>query len=257
MAGTVWLFHVHSGISSFVCDLQFLIHHDANHVVEVTLMEMLDQILATGLGGSLKYFFSLFDQIFSLGDSKSGLYRLCFYGLNRIQNEYFTFSIGGDKNLCAINPFPLSLVCWRQAKKQMNAIEWTAFISVNASIGWVGITVSVICSFYSSYFQQKLPEAHVSGLMPRGPTITILKLPRTLSFCISSPRQYPKMPHWLRSLMQVIFIWKVSTARLSEACTDQIICVCLNVLTWASHKLWLPVNATAAAELCDGLDIWD
>ena len=69
-----------------------------------------------------------------------------FFGLNITQHDDFTSTIDGDQKLQAIEPYPLSRVRCRQCDEVMNAIERSSFMSINASIGWLGITAfSSLC----------------------------------------------------------------------------------------------------------------
>lgn len=120
----------------------------------------------------------------TLSDVASGPSRLRFYELNIIQNEAFSSSIDGDEKLCAIDPLPLSRVRLRQADEEINSIKRTALMSVNANIGWLDITVFVLCAFYASHLHQKLREARLSALMSKGPALTLLKRHGTLSMYI-------------------------------------------------------------------------
>lgn len=47
----------------------------------------------------------------------------------------------------------------------IHSIENGAFVSINSSLGWIGIVMSPLCSFYSSYIQQKSPDIKVSHII--------------------------------------------------------------------------------------------
>lgn len=83
------------------------------------------------------------------GEVSNGLGRLRFFGLDIVQHEDFSRTIAGDEELCVIKPYPLSPVRRRKSTEVVSAIEQSAFMSVNTSIGWFGITSSLLCVFHS------------------------------------------------------------------------------------------------------------
>lgn len=72
----------------------------------------------------------------------------------------------------------------------MNAIELTGLMSVNASIVWLGIIASVLCSLYSIHIRQKLHESRVSSLMSQSPALTVLNHHRALSVYVVPTNLY-------------------------------------------------------------------
>ena len=103
---------------------------------------MVDDLLLTGTDESLRQFVTDFHQKFKLGEVVHGPGTLRFYGLNLIQDTDYSVSIHADDKLNAIEPYPISRTRRRQIDDQMNDIEKKAFMSINASSGWLGITVS-------------------------------------------------------------------------------------------------------------------
>lgn len=70
------------------------------------------------------------------------------------------------------------------------AIARPAFMSVNTSIGWLGMTSALLCAFHSSFLQQKLSNTCVSSLMPRVNSLRILKQHGTLTTYIRPPSSF-------------------------------------------------------------------
>lgn len=54
-------------------------------------------------------------------------------------------------------------------------------MSINASIGWLGTNVSLLCSFYSSYLQQKISDCRISALISHFSALRTLKKHGTLT----------------------------------------------------------------------------
>lgn len=160
---------------------QLFIHLDSNDVVDMVVIKIVDDILATGTDDDLRLFVTSFGNKFTLGEITNGPGRLRFFGLNIVQHEDLSCTSNGDEKLGAIEPYPLSRVRRRQYDEVMNAIERSAFMSVNASIGWLGITSSLLCAFHSSFLQKKLSNACVSSLMAQVNSLQVLKRHGTLT----------------------------------------------------------------------------
>lgn len=75
-------------------------------------------------------------------------------------------------------------------------------MSITAFIGWLGTTESPLCSFYSSYRQQKINKSHVSDLVDQFTSFQTLKVYGTLYF-YPSPKQLILESNWCHLLMLV------------------------------------------------------
>lgn len=225
---------------------QLLVDKDENGSVDIVFIKIVDDILANGRDEALKTFVSSLNQRINLGDSAHGPGRLHFFGLKIIQNEDFSCSIYGDENLKEIEPYPLSRVRCGKAEEEMNEIERTAFMSVNANIGWLRTTVSLFCAFHARYLQQKLPDARVSAIMSQGPSLPLLNRYGTLSAHVSPPRECRDN------------VTLVAFADASHSETGSQLCYIpitrgygFHLLTWGSQKSRRPVKWTVAAEILD------
>lgn len=67
----------------------------------------------------------------------------------------------------------------KQHDQNMNELEKKAFMSINSSLGWIGTAASPLCSFYSSYLQQKAPELRFKNLIEQYNILRKLKRNRT------------------------------------------------------------------------------
>lgn len=106
--------------------------------------------------------FTEFDQTFRFGTVAHGPGKIRFFGMNIIQNEYFTCEINAGDKLEVLAPYPLNRLRRREIDSRLTAIEKLAFLSSNSSLGWLGIAASPFWAFYSSYLPRKLPGANVS-----------------------------------------------------------------------------------------------
>ena len=70
-----------------------------------------------------------------------------------------------DSRLESSSCFPIDRRRRKQVTETLNAVELKAFLSVNSSIGWLGTNASLLCSFYSSWLQQRAPHPTVQDLI--------------------------------------------------------------------------------------------
>ena len=136
-----------------------------NGKLVLIIAKIVDDMLATGELSYVKSFISKFDNQFSLGTVNYGPGLLRFYGLNIRQHADFHCTIDGDEKLEALEPVPITRSRRREIDQPLNDIERSAFMSINASINWLGITASPICAFYSSHLQQRTPINNVGNLL--------------------------------------------------------------------------------------------
>lgn len=131
----------------------------------------------------------------------------------------------------------------------MIAIEKAAFMSINASIGCLGITALLLCAFCSSHLQQKLYNARVSALMTQATSISHLNCHGTMSSYISPPTSsdhvtlaaFAHSSH-TDTAIQLCFIVCIVFGELKRGSV-------LHLLSWGSHKSRRPVRSTVAAEI--------
>lgn len=120
---------------------------------------------------------------------------------------------------------------------------------VNSSVGWLGISASPFCSFYSSYLQQKLPSAKVSTLIPQSNAMRTLKKLSTVIF-------YPRPSHGQHKVSVVLF---PDASRFTDHGQFALIAGILigrlqggsvyHVFNRLSHKSKRPVRSIGAAEI--------
>lgn len=63
----------------------------------------------------------------------------------------------------------------------MSDIEKKDFTSINASFGWLGISVFPLCLFISSFIQQKICGRRISALLSQFTALRLLKKHETLT----------------------------------------------------------------------------
>lgn len=115
------------------------IHCNSDGNVDIVVVKIVEDLLSCGSDVSLKRFASLFSVKFTLGEIENRPEQFRFYGLNILQHDNFSCSIGGDKKLLAIELYTISRVCLRFHHDEMKTIELSSFMSVNSSIGWLGM----------------------------------------------------------------------------------------------------------------------
>jgi len=123
-------------------------------------------------------------------------------------------------------------------------------MSINSSLGWLGIAASPFCAFYASYLQQKLPNACVSSLVSQ---VNALRLLKKLGSRIFFPRPEDgkkesvsiavfadagrTLDHGQLSIVAGLLIGPLSENSI------------LHVYSWISHKSKRPVRSIGAAEV--------
>lgn len=87
------------------------------------------------------------------------------FRLNIVQKDDCRFSIDDNSKMNAFECLPLTHIWRRPADSAINSIYFKAFMSINAFIGWLGISVSPLCAFSSSKLQQKLLKSTATALI--------------------------------------------------------------------------------------------
>ena len=146
---------------------------------------VVDDLKDTGAGNRYKALLDMFNSCFKLGTLNSGPGKLRFFGISTIQNEDSTVATDADDKLEAFSKYIFTGQRRRECDDELNAIEKTAFASVNSSLGWIGMAASPLCSFYESYSQQKAPQIKISHLIEQ---INILRKLKKLNTKMSYPR---------------------------------------------------------------------
>lgn len=76
---------------------------------------------------------------------------LRFYGMNIIHNEYSTCSISTDDTLQTLKPYPINRFRRLEDDASFSAYEQASFKSLIRYQGWIGISASPFCAFYSTF----------------------------------------------------------------------------------------------------------
>lgn len=219
---------------------------------EVTMLavKIVDDILLTGTDSSMRLFITEFNKKFTLGEVVHGPNSLRFYGMNLIQESDWSVTIHADDKLQSLEPYPISRTRRRQIDDQMNDIEKKAFMSINASIGWLGITTSPLCSFYASHLQQKIREKRVSALLSQFSALRTLKKNGTVT-------KYPQPSFNGDSKLTLVAFADASHTKDSSQLFYIVGLVVgpvqkgseFFVLSWSSHRSYRPAKSTPAAEI--------
>lgn len=99
-----------------------------------------------------------------------------------------------DHKLDIMDSSPLSSVIRLQLDCKVNDVDTKSIKSINGSIGSIGITISPICSFYSSILHQKIMDRKVSAIVSQCNYINILQHLGTLvKYCRLKRRIFLKI----------------------------------------------------------------
>ena len=106
--------------------------------------KIVDDILMTGEKDDIDRFEHDFNATFKLGTGSSGPGSLRFFGLNIIQDSDTLSTIDGNDKLNALEPHALTRNRHRDQDDKLNDLERSSFMSLNSSLGWLGINLSLI-----------------------------------------------------------------------------------------------------------------
>lgn len=158
-------------MAPLINQLYFSAHND---ILGLLVAKIVEHLAVTGEERCCSKFISDFNTPFKLGAIANVPGRLRFYGLDIIQHEDMMSLIDGDNEINAIKAFPSNRIRRKQSKDALSAIERPSFMSVNSSIGWLGIFAYPFCAFYS-LFATKLPNANVFPLILQSHALRTLK----------------------------------------------------------------------------------
>lgn len=221
-----------------------------NGVIVLVVIKIVDDLLMTGEDASVNDFIERFNKKFELGTVVRGPGSFKFYGISMSQDEDLSSSVNADEKLNLIDSFPLSRVRRRQCNSSLTSVEMSAFMSVNSSIGWLGIAASPFCAFYASHLQQKMPKATVEAIMSQ---IRYLRLLKQLGTCIVFPSP-PRRGSFTVSVLvfsdagrtvdhgQLSYVAGLLLGPMSEGSL-------FYTMSWMSHKSKRPVKSIGAAEV--------
>lgn len=137
---------------------QLFYARDTTNNLAIVAAKIVGDIIINGIRTFVEQFLQTFNNRFMLGSIPSGPGILRFYGMDMIQNEDYRSTINADDKLGVIETFLLTRCRRRLPDETRTSVERSSFMSVNSSIGWLWISASPLCAFYSSYLQQRSPE---------------------------------------------------------------------------------------------------
>ena len=220
-----------------------------NGKLEMLCAKIVDDVLFAGPGNATEQIINRIQQEYKLGTVVYGPGSFYFYGLLVNQTEDWSISIHAGEKLNAIEGHILSRNRRKDIDEYLNAIELSAFRSVNSKIGWLGISASPFCALYASYLQQKSPTPTIRDMITQ---INCLRYLKKLGTCISfvTPQVQCEM-----KLSVVVFadasrsgdhgqLSYLSCLLFGDLQKDSIV----HTLSWTSHKSKRPVKSVGAAE---------
>ena len=137
----------------------------------------------------------------------------------------------------------------RKINEKLNDFEISSFRSINSSLGWLEIAASPFCAFYSSYLQQKQPNATIETLQTQSRYLKVVQKLRTQIY-------YPR-PSISKNVTVTLVIFSDAARANDYGQLSFIAGVLLGplkigsifyIISWQSHKSRRPVKSSAAAE---------
>ena len=151
----------------------FYINHDGELIA--LALKVVDDVLFTGENDVVDKIFASIESRYELRTVVRGPGQFLFFGLRPEKDENFDIIVHADQKLDELEGFPLSRIRRKDGNARLSTLEQKAFNSLNSSLGWFGIASSPLCSFYSSYLQQRDPIATVCDLIFQINTLRLLK----------------------------------------------------------------------------------
>lgn len=116
------------------------------------MAKLVDDLFITGDADNIEQFVTRVDEKFKFGAIAHGPGTLdFFFGMTIDQRDDYSIKNHTDQKLNAIDYFPLFRVWGRQTDYLLSKIESALFMSVNFSIGWLGIATFSFCAFFAPY----------------------------------------------------------------------------------------------------------
>lgn len=164
-----------------------------------------------------------------------------------IQDETFQCSINADDKLMKLEPYSFTLLRRRDIDNPIDQIESSVFMSLNSSLGWLGLAASPICTFHASHPQQMLPTVSVAAVVAQSKAIRVPKrlftaasynrpMGGSLPLCVTVfADARGTSDHRKLSYVAVVVLGSLQDESLFHA------------ISWSSHKSKSPVPSIGAA----------
>ena len=227
-----------------------LFYIQRNNEPIVLAVKVVDDVLFAGETPVVNKIVQAIESRYQLRTVVRGPGRFLFFGLRIEQDENFDITVDADQKLDALEAFPISRARRKNGTHHLNSIEQKAFNSLNSSLGWLGIAASPLCSFYSSYLQQRAPTATVSDLISQINYLRVLKKTGTaIHFAL---------PEGTRSAQASIMVFSDAGRKFDHGQLSVLAGLLLgdtekysvfHTLSWISHKSKRPVKSVGAAEI--------
>lgn len=134
---------------------QLFVKRISNGTIIMLTRNIVDDIQICGQSEMMRDFIYGFNEKYGLCKIVNGTRVIIFSGVNIRKDEDFSVSIHVDKKRSALEPYPIRRMPRREPSAQINEIETEAYMSLNASFLWLGITFYPMCSLYVSLLQPK------------------------------------------------------------------------------------------------------
>lgn len=135
-----------------------LFYLKSNGNLDLLVAKVVGDLLVTGVTSYVDDFLVNFNKKIQFGSIVRGSGIIKFYGITIVQNEDFSSSIHADDKLDSLECHPLSRIPRRQVDSKYTVVGKSSFMSVNSSLGWLGISALPLCLFYALHLQQMMPS---------------------------------------------------------------------------------------------------
>lgn len=94
-----------------------------------------------------------------------------------VQNDNISVQTNADEKINSLCEHTIPRYGRKHFECPLNEIKRRTFMSMNSSLGWIGSAASPVCSYYSSYMQQKDPNIVVNDMVEQN---SLIMYPRNI-----------------------------------------------------------------------------
>lgn len=168
-----------------------LLYMKRNGLLTAIVVKAVDDVIFGGEDTEADNVIIFIQRQFNLGTVVYGPEKFFFYGLQFEQDSIMEITIDANYKLNTLEPFPITLGRRKCVDDRLNPSKQKSFISLNSSLGWLGISSSPLCANYISHIHQVFPSATKEDLIFQINSLRTLKLHGTTVHFTQPPRNVP------------------------------------------------------------------
>ena len=202
-------------------------------------------------------FISSIKRQYTLGSIVFGPGFFLFSGLQIVKDTDMTIRIHGERKLKSLSCFPFYERRWKQVSEDLHPIELKQFRLVNSSVRWFGTNASFLCSFYSSWLQQRAPNQIMFDLIYQINALKFQKKHGTSIICVRPKNGDFKLYFLIFADAiqrsdhgQLSYLAGLHFGNLESGSV-------FHTLSWSSHKSQRPVKYVTSAETLAAVEAVD